>query len=125
MTTNESTMTSLPAAPAVTELTDTELAQFEAALRQQRRFRRHQLNGLAKGAEAIRRTASLRQISDEEVPPSERPAFEAHLPHMIDRLQPEAHGGRLVPRSTKTLAAAATPAERSQQSKGDGPWRIH
>ena len=34
---------------------------------------------------------------------SERPAFEAHYPHMIDRLEAEAHAGRWIPRSVRTL----------------------
>ena len=43
-------MTSWPAAPAVTELTNTDLANFEAVLREQRSFRLHQLRELSTGA---------------------------------------------------------------------------
>jgi len=43
-------MTSLPAAPAVTELTNADLVQLEVALREQRNFRVHQLTELSKGA---------------------------------------------------------------------------
>lgn len=42
-------MTSWPAAPAVTELTNTDLANFEAVLREQRSFRLHQLAELSRG----------------------------------------------------------------------------
>lgn len=42
-------MTSWPAATAVTELTNTDLANFEAVLREQRRFRLHQLTELSMG----------------------------------------------------------------------------
>jgi DnaK suppressor protein len=45
-------MTTCPAAPAVTELTNTDLANFEAVLREQRSFRLHQLAQLSKGAES-------------------------------------------------------------------------
>jgi DnaK suppressor protein len=44
-------MTTLPAAPAVTELTNTDLARFEAALREQRRFRLEQLQELSTTAD--------------------------------------------------------------------------
>ena len=42
-------MTSWPAAPAVTELTNTDLANYEAVLREQRSFRLVQLRELSKG----------------------------------------------------------------------------
>jgi cytochrome c oxidase subunit 1 len=38
---------------------------------------------------------------------SERPAFEAHYPHLLERLEAEAHAGRHVPRTA--LAGAAAP----------------
>jgi cytochrome c oxidase subunit 1 len=55
---------------------------------------------------------------------SERPAFEAHYPHMIDRLLAEAHAGPWVPRSARALHAATASAQRSRQSKGDRTWQI-
>jgi DnaK suppressor protein len=42
-------MTSWPAAPAMTELTNPDLANFEAVLREQRRFRQRQLAELSTG----------------------------------------------------------------------------
>ena len=58
-------MTSLPAAPAVTELTSADLVQFEAALRQQRSFRIDQLTELSTGAGSeVAATATL-EIAEE------------------------------------------------------------
>jgi cytochrome c oxidase subunit 1 len=39
---------------------------------------------------------------------SERPAFEAHYPHLLDRLEAEAHAGRRHARHPQSLVAAAS-----------------
>jgi RNA polymerase-binding transcription factor DksA len=57
-------MKSLPAAPAVTELTNTDLVHFEAALREQRSFRLDQLAELGKGAGSDAAAAATSEVAE-------------------------------------------------------------
>lgn len=58
-------MTSWPAAPAVTELTNTDLANFEAVLLEQRCFRLHQLAELSKGAGSEMAATATLEVAEE------------------------------------------------------------
>jgi hypothetical protein len=49
---------------------------------------------------------------------SERPAFEAHYPHMIERLQAEAHAGRRT-RSDRQPAAATVASLLAREDSRD------
>ena len=56
-------MTSWPAAPAMTDLTTTDLANFEAVLREQRRFRRQQLAELSEAALSVGTVTAAREVT--------------------------------------------------------------
>jgi RNA polymerase-binding transcription factor DksA len=57
-------MTSWPAAPAVTDLTNTDLAKFEAVLHEQRSFRLNQLAELTDGEQSVAAGADGFEVAD-------------------------------------------------------------
>lgn len=115
-------MTGLPAAPAVTELTNTDLAQFEAALREQRSFRLQQLEELSEGSGGMAASAIF-EVADVLEHAARHALGEIDL--ALDRLRCGRYGrcvdcGRAVGRDRLEVLPSAARCTPCQHRIGNG-----
>jgi len=123
-------MTSLPAAPAVTELTSADLVQFEAALRQQRSFRIDQLTELSTGAGSDIAATATSEVADALEQAARHALGEIDL--ALDRLRCGRYGrcvdcGQAVGRDRLEVLPSAARCMSCQHRIGNGrpPPRRH
>jgi len=116
-------MKTLPAAPAVTELTNTDLVHFEAALREQRSFRLDQLAELAKGAGSDMAATATSEVADALEQAAQHALGEIDL--ALDRLRCGRYGrcvdcGQAVGRDRLDVLPSAARCTSCQHRIGNG-----
>lgn len=116
-------MTPWPAAPAVTELTNTDLANYDAVLREQRGFRLRQLAELAHGAQGARAAMPGSEVSG-VLEQAARHAL-AEIDLALDRLRSGRYGrcvdcGRAIGRDRLDVLPSAARCMPCQHRVGSG-----
>lgn len=119
-------MTTWPAAPDVTELTNTDLANFEAMLHEQRCFRLDQLADLSKGAGSDMAATATHEVA-EELEHAARHAL-AEIELALDRLRCGRYGrcvacGQAIGRDRLDVLPSAARCTPCQHRIGNGRLR--